>query len=81
MVGGMRVRTANRRRSSVAEEKEEEEEQDIEEQENDHERRHQQNQQRQRAYQAARDAQLPRHPHTNHQPRIDPSFQPRDLNH
>ncbi|CAO3593718.1 unnamed protein product [Absidia cylindrospora] len=86
MVGGMRVRAATtthlRRRSSGGGGGAQKEDQDEEHDDNNHsnnEERRQENQQRQRAYQTARsDAHLPRH---SHQPRIDPSFQPRDMNH
>lgn len=89
MVGGMRVRQAHRR-SSLSKQDSHEQDQTSSDEEEEQQRMDEKEKQKQeqvrqenamRAQQAARDFNVSRNAGSHVHARIDPSFQPRDLNH
>ncbi|KAI8330121.1 hypothetical protein BC941DRAFT_518388 [Chlamydoabsidia padenii] len=90
MVGGMRVRQNHRRSSFGKQGQEESNHEQTSTEEQEQERMNEKEKQRQeqvhnenamRAQQAARDFNISRNAGSHVHARIDPSFQPRDLNH
>ncbi|KAI8080040.1 uncharacterized protein BX664DRAFT_362158 [Halteromyces radiatus] len=91
MVGGMRVKQANHRRTSLSEAKKAASaEEDIESSEEDQQQMEEMEKRKQeqirqenamRSHQASRDMNISRNAGSHVKARIDPSFQPRDLNH